>query len=270
MKKLINTLFLSALLMLGFNACNEDDSSAADDATAISEEVLFQIKKLGFSTEGAIKEDDHYIVEGDIVLHEEDLERSDMHEHFLRIAETEQYRTTNLVQSLPRNITIRVATQLGTKYITATDAAIARYNAEGLQITFSRVTSGGNIVISKAPNNASYLASAGFPTSGGAPYNSVKVNSNYLNTNNWDNNSITSILAHEIGHCIGFRHTDYMDRSYSCGGAYANEGASSVGAVHIPGTPTTADPNSWMLACIGKNVNRPFNNNDQTALDALY
>jgi len=270
MKNFIQLSLFAALLAIGFSACNSEDSSAKDDSTAISEEVLFQVKQLGFSTNGIIKEDDHYIVEGDIVLHQEDLERSNMHENFLRIAESEQYRTTNLVKNLPRVIRVRVATTLGSKYITATDNAIARYNAENLQITFQRVTSGGNIVISKAPNGASYLASAGFPTSSGAPYSSVKVNSKYLDQNNWDNNSITSILAHEIGHCIGFRHTDYMDRSYSCGGAYSNEGASSVGAVHIPGTPTTADPNSWMLACIGKNVNRPFNNNDQTALDYLY
>ncbi|SIT94188.1 Dual-action HEIGH metallo-peptidase, partial [Pontibacter indicus] len=42
------------------------------------------------------------------------------------------------------------------------------------------------------------------------------------------------------------------------------------GAVHIPGTPTGADPNSWMLACIGTGVNRYFNSNDRTALRYLY
>lgn len=270
MKKLINTLFLLALLVLGFNACTSDETASVEEQKQISSEVLFQIKQLGFSTDNVIKEDDHYIVEGDIILHQEDLERSNMHENFLRIAESEQYRTTNLVTGLPRNITVRVVSTLGTKYINATDAAIARYNALGLRITFSRVTSGGDIVISKAPNRASYLASAGFPTSSGAPYNSVKINSTYLNNNGWNDASITSILAHEIGHCVGFRHTDYMDRSYSCGGSYYNEGASTVGAVLIPGTPSTADPNSWMLACIGKNVDRPFNSNDVTALNYLY
>jgi hypothetical protein len=159
---------------------------------------------------------------------------------------------------------------MSAKYVTNTDAAIARFNAENLQITFQRVSSGGNIDITPARRGAQYLASAGFPTSSGAPYNSVIVNTIYLDQNAWDNNSITSILAHEIGHCVGFRHTDYMDRSYSCGGAYTNEGASTVGAINIPGTPLTADPNSWMLACIGKNVNRPFNANDKVALGYLY
>jgi hypothetical protein len=61
-----------------------------------------------------------------------------------------------------------------------------------------------------------------------------------------------------------------MDRSYSCGGAYTNEGPSTVGAINIPGTPTGADAASFMLACISTNQNRPFNANDKTALNYLY
>ncbi|MFN7118224.1 MAG: M57 family metalloprotease [Saprospiraceae bacterium] len=270
MQKLINTLFLLALVSLSFSACTNEETAVVDEQKQISAEVLLQIKKLGFSTENVIKEADHYIVEGDIVLHEEDLERTDLHENFLRIADVEQYRTTNLVKSLPRVITVSVDAKLGSKYVTTTDAAIARYNAEGLQITMRRVASGGDIKITAAPLNASYLASAGFPSSTGNPYGSVKINNAYLDANGWGNNSITSIIAHEIGHCIGFRHTDYMDRSFSCGGGYANEGQSNVGAIHIPGTPTDADRNSWMLACIGKNDDRPFNANDKTALKYLY
>ena len=82
--------------------------------------------------------------------------------------------------------------------------------------------------------------------------------------------TLITILSHEMGHCIGFRHTDYMDRSFSCNGAPVNEGAGNIGAIHIPGTPTGPDRRSWMLSCLGKNDNRPFNKNDQIALDYLY
>ena len=61
-----------------------------------------------------------------------------------------------------------------------------------------------------------------------------------------------------------------MNRSISCGGSAVNEGDGGVGAIHIPGTPTTSDPNSWMLACISASGDRPFNNNDKTALGYLY
>jgi hypothetical protein len=37
----------------------------------------------------------------------------------------------------------------------------------------------------------------------------------------------------------------------------------------IPGTPSVADANSWMLAC-SNGGNRTFNGNDQVAMDYLY
>jgi hypothetical protein len=152
--------------------------------------------------------------------------------------------------------------------VTATDELIRRYNAQNLLLRFTRVTSGGNIVLNPSPAGAVYLASAGFP-SGGNPFNQVLVNTGAIGTAN-ASTYIATILAHEIGHCIGFRHTDYMNRAYSGCSGPTNEGASTVGAIHIPGTPTAPDPNSWMLACVGSGVNRPFNANDVIALQFIY
>lgn len=267
MKNVLSSLFFIVLLF-GLNSCARQEPIPVSDAQqAVPQEIKDKITAIGFNAEEAFVTEGGYVVEGDIFLSHEDLATLPTDIKALIVGNSEQYRTTNLVTGLPRNITVRVATTLPTSIVTATDAAIARYNAQGLALTFSRVTSGGNIVISKAPNGSGYIASAGFPTSTGNPYNSIKFNTTYAT---WNSNTLASIIAHEIGHCIGFRHTDYMDRSYSCGGAYYNEGASTVGAVHIPGTPTTADPNSWMLACIGNGINRPFNANDVTALNYLY
>lgn len=253
------------LLFVGLNSCSKSDPVQTAN-NEVSPEVKAKISSLGFDTDGAYVTEGGYIVENDIFLSDEDLNKPIDWQTFY-IADVEQYRTNNLVTGLPRNITIRVAAGVASSVSTATNNAIARYNAAGLLLTFSRVTSGGNIVIKKAPNGAGYIASAGFPTSNGNPYNQILFNNTY---SNWNSNTLTSIIAHEIGHCIGFRHTDYMDRSYSCGGSFYNEGASSVGAVHIPGTPTGPDAASWMLACIGNGTNRPFNANDVTALTTLY
>lgn len=228
---------------------------------------------MGYRTENVQKIEEGYLVEGDIILTEADL--NDFTNHLiLRIAETEQYRTTNLVTGLPRTITISMDNQLTgtTGYVAALNECVSRYNAENLGLTFvyNGATSGGNIHLKKQPGN--YLASSGFPSSSGNPYSQVKMNSNAIGSGNSNAfiNYCATIMAHEIGHCIGFRHTDYMDRSYSCGGAYYNEGQAGVGAILIPGTPSGPDPNSFMLACIGSGDNRPFNNNDKTALAYLY
>jgi hypothetical protein len=77
-----------------------------------------------------------------------------------------------------------------------------------------------------------------------------------------------------MGHCIGFRHTDYMNRSYSGCLVDAshpnNEGAGSEGANLVFATPSTPDPDSWMLACIGPFDNRPFTFYDIVALRYWY
>jgi hypothetical protein len=247
---------------LTISSCKKEVKETAQEE--ISQETLTKIYNHGFGTTDVQKTEDGYLVEGDIILTEEFLNTTPGG-NFLRIANTEQYRTTNLVTGLPRVINISTSGSVNANVSAGINAAIARYNAENLKITMQRVTSGGDIVI-KIINGGSYIASAGFP-SGGDPYNQVKFNRQYQN---YSLNFVTTVVAHELGHCIGFRHTDFMDRSYSCGGAPSNEGASTVGAILIPGTPSGPDKDSWMLSCLSASTNRPFNNNDKTALSFLY
>ncbi len=267
MRKVLNPIAILTIAVLSVLAisCKKDAKSPVQDQT-ISNDVLAKIHNLGFTTKDVKIHPEGYLVEGDIVITQEQLnQKPEM--AFLRIAGEEQYRTYNLVGSLPRTITVRVSTSLPSSYVTATDAAIARYNAENLLLNFSRVTSGGNILLSPAPSGAGYLASAGFP-SGGNPYSSILISTQQLSGQ--PQNTVTSVIAHEMGHCIGFRHTDWMSRQYSCGGSPVNEGSGSVGAVQIPGTPSGPDSGSWMLACINSGGNRPFNSNDRIALNYLY
>lgn len=268
MKKL-HTVLAVAFLTACFMSCKKDSSEPAQDG--ISQETLAKIKSLGFGTSSVQKHEDGYLVEGDIILTEDFLNSSPAG-IVLRVGEEEQYHTTNLVSvNGSRLITVSLSSRLPSSYGPALDEAINRYNAENLTIDMQRVSSGADIAV--VPGNGNYLASAGFPSSTGEPYGQVKINARYLGSGNGSTtftNYIATIISHEIGHCVGFRHTDYMDRSYSCGGSYSNEGASTVGAIHIPGTPTGPDAKSFMLSCISKNENRPFNANDRTALDYLY
>lgn len=262
---------LSALLLvsaLTFTSCKK---SINEEQAAVSQETLTKIQAKGFGTSTVEKIEEGYLVEGDIVLTNEYL-NGGQPGNILRVGSVEQYRTTNLVSAgSGRTITVALDSKLNSKagYPQALTELVNRYNAQNLLLKFQVVSSGANITF--VNSNGQYLASAGFPTSGN-PYGTVKVNSRAIGsgTSTTFVNYLATIISHETGHCIGFRHTDYMDRSYSCGGATSNEGASSVGAILIPGTPASADPNSWMLACIGSGVNRPFNANDRTALAWLY
>jgi hypothetical protein len=261
MRKQVSFLLMATTLVTIMFSCQKQDKVSQD---TISGDVLAAIGQAGFSTTGVVRDDDGYIVEGDIFLSESML-ASKPGWRTMTIAETEQYHTTNTVIG-PRVITVSLASKLPASYVAALDECLARFNAENLTLTFQRVSSGANISMVKG--NGNYLASAGFPTNSGNPYGQVKLNSRAIG--NQPQATVATIMAHELGHCIGYRHTDYMNRSYSCGGSPTNEGASTVGAVHIPGTPTGPDSGSWMLSCIGSGQDRPFNNNDKTALNYLY
>jgi hypothetical protein len=266
-----STFFLFLGFALFVISCNKHTRNTAVQP-GISDETLAKISALGFSNQNVHKTDAGYLVEDDIVLTDE-LLNSVPEQQLLRIANTEQYRTTNLVTRLPRTVTVKVS-NLGTAFIAGTDTAIARYNRLHLQLTFQRITSGtANISIvgfNQGPSGGFItLGSSGFPTSGN-PYNTIQLNTNQAAYGS--NPSVLyvgSVIQHEMGHCIGMRHTDYANRAYSCGGTPTNEGSSGVGAVLIPGTPSGPDANSWMLAC-SNGGNRTFNANDVIALNYLY
>jgi hypothetical protein len=268
MRHLTTTL---AILFVGafvLTSCQKNLNSSSEE---ISQAVKDQIYAAGFGTTNIQKVEEGYLVEGDIILTPEYLS-SHPASLDLRIPNGEQYHTTNLVNA-PRTVTVALSSKLANKpgYAIALQTLVNRYNAENLTLTF-QVATGNNGDITFVEGHGGYLASAGFPSSSGQVYGQVKVNAQAIGTGTSSTftNYLATILTHEAGHCIGYRHTDWMDRSFSCGGSPTNEGASSVGAIWISGTPTGPDSGSWMLSCIGSGQNRPFNNNDKTALNALY
>jgi hypothetical protein len=256
---------LAALLMaLLFNACKK--ASDTTQTNAVSTQVLAQLTTMGFNTTGAQQVSGGYLVEGDIFVADADLGITVQSPEMV-IANEEHYRTNNLVTGLPRRITVSTNTSQA-NIVAAIDEAIRRYNALGLRISFQRVTGTGSINIVTFFQNSNVLGSAGFP-SGGNPFNQIRLNTKFY-TPNIAVNPLATTIAHEMGHCIGFRHTDYFNRAISCGGQATNEGAAGIGAVYIPGTPSGASPNSWMLACGSTTGNRPFTTADITALTFVY
>ena len=299
--RLLGVALFSAAVMY---SCTPGEVAAPSDD--VSSEVLSALTNAGFDihNQAPINFEDGYLVEGDIYIPRADIQSL---KEGNRLAVEEQYSTTNLVSAGGgRVITIYASEATSTTssssagaakggkpgggggkpsggggeyspaMIAGLDEAIARYNSQNLNISFQRITTNTADItmtrLNKRDERQGILGSAGFPTASGDPYGEIKMSGVLESSYGLTTAGIATIIAHEMGHCIGFRHTDYFDRSISCGGGASNEGDGGIGANHIPGTSTGADTSgngSWMLACTNGS-SRPFTNQDKTALDYLY
>lgn len=279
MKKTLYAAGFLSLFAVSVIGCKKSSQTEAD-ASLLTDEEKSLVLSAGFNSNWAEKRaDGSFLIEGDILLSRTQLQEMSgaTPSHNFIVADEEHYRTYNVVStpaSGARTITVRLGDGFPSYYSTALDNALARYNSYGLKINFLRVSSGGDIVISAANLGTSgggcILGQAsGFPTSSGNPSSGFTLSNSscattYLNTVD----KVDEVIAHEIGHCIGFRHTDYKRRN-SCGPG-PGESAGSIGAVHIPGTPTNVSGsyNSWMMACT--NGSPIFNADDGIALNYVY
>ena len=270
MKKLALLSFI--IIGLAFVSCQKEQ--VAPEENQISQEVIDKVASLDLNAadiqlydlvlpDGSVKRN-QYLVEGCIAI---DPGQLDNMSNFDGVT-GEQYRTYNLVNS-PRTINIIGYTggsnALTSKMQTALSWAVANYNRLNIGLTFN-LTFGTNdqtkdMVVYKTSGSAGGVA--GFP-SGGNPYKWIQI---FSGTDSYNTNVIEHVTTHEMGHCLGMRHTDWFSRQ-SCG--QSGENANPEGAVHIPGTPTGYDSNSIMLACFGSGEDGEFGSYDVVALEYLY
>ncbi len=276
MKKKLNfPFFMLAISMLLFSCQKDEDTFVGQES--IQEKYAEVVKALEQNyfnpgdleivdfelPDGSVQE--MFKVEGDLMFTKEQI----MNMNIGGGIHTKQYRTNNLVSD--GTITIIGYTGgggfgLSSKERTALQWAVNNYNRLNLDISFN-LTFGTNyqskdMVIYHNPNQSGAGGSAGFPSNGN-PNKFVQI----YGLNGYNTNVVEHVITHEIGHSVGFRHTDWFSRQ-SCG--QSGESAGSIGAVHIPGTPTGYDSTSIMLACFSSNEDGEFNNNDVTALRYLY
>ena len=252
------TLFAVACGSLAFG-CSADMTPAEEQA-----EIIDNLSQAGYPANEILVVDGKVYAGRDAVV---SLQAS--REMLVTDGETqEQYRTSNLMSSSVTKVCVNPSSKFASSsdLMGALQSAVANYNSQGLTFQLAiGPTTGCSANISIVTQGGTG-GSAGFP-SGGLPYPGPV----YIGTGIARNGAgpLKHVIEHELGHCIGFRHSDYYNRAISCGSG-GNEGEAGVGAILIPGTPSTAvRGGSVYNSCYSTTSTGVFTSSDVTALTAL-
>ncbi|PSL43858.1 dual-action HEIGH metallo-peptidase [Chitinophaga niastensis] len=262
-------LFSFAGIILLFSSCvKTEPDKETPPVPPVKKEPIELIKDMGFSTANVVQKSGGYLVEGDIFIPTTELDKK--HEtKILRVGPVEQYHTAELVANCPRTLKIYVSA-LGAAYESYVDDAINRFNGARTSLRFARTSNAAeaNITVYGYAEATATNGYAGLP-SGGEPYPAI-----YLNTTRFSavNNAgwAVSIVFHEMGHCVGFRHTDLVKGGVT-GCLAVNEGTVKADTIQLQSTIITEKaPTSFMLPCMPERTSRSVSSSDVFALSYLY
>ena len=220
---------------------------------ALDPEIVKRISELGFRADMISKMDGEYIVEGDIVVPAS----------YLEGGQTRQARSSELIGCERVGfITIRVDNSIpnsgNDNWRDELLQAIDDWNEVQSALRLELVEDDNADITVRADGGVlanNVIADALFP-SDGRPGNRIRINLDFNGNTNVSTGSKRYNMVHEIGHCIGFRHTNWSSR---------NENV----ATQISGTPST-DPNSVMNGGTALNTWAGFSTGDLNGTRILY
>jgi len=249
-------------LTFGFSACEKDKTDVAPTAT--EDPTMQRLLGMGFDKKNIEDKGAYYLVEGDIRFDKQATGTTPATQPGVIAQAQNQAHTFELIRyDRQQSILIRVdeaslsANNISlTQWQTDIQNAIANWNnVQGCRVDLIYTTAPfADITIRGDHLSPGLFGYSAFP-SNGAPGSEV-----VLNVDDAPDYRRMTTITHEIGHCLGFRHTDFVDYE------------STDNAVVIYGTPLR-DANSVMNSGSAPNRQQPwvgFSTYDVIAFQNLY
>lgn len=281
--KIALAILLAAFIIPG---CKKtENNTIANETSAIDPSIISKIKELGFQTDGIREFGEYYVVEDDIMISKKSLSPTKSPGKLMSAGgKIAQANTDNLINNTnSHNINISIDESIWGNHVWYSGVleAITAWNSTpGSNVKLNLIVS--DYQYNPAPRidiiikgDGGFLASnvaaqAEFPSADGKPGSLILVNSDFRDPNT--NYFITQgqgawNVIHEIGHCLGLRHTNWYLRG---------ELAGPNGANQIANTPshTVGDANSVMNGGTALSYYSSYpalpSNYDAIAINTLY
>ncbi|MFN3300379.1 MAG: M57 family metalloprotease, partial [Sediminibacterium sp.] len=209
-KPLFSTFFLSVLSILFFSSCHKQDRLEFNSID------INKIKAMGFNTSSIIRFKEYYIVENDILIDGNNLNGLGMS----KVSQTSNstLRPNQAITNQPivnkLSISISIDASVSSDWVTAITNAIQLWNSiPNFKLNFYLSSnSNSDIQISYSSIPGDEIAAGLFSNSGNVG-NAIFIDPSKSTI---DAGHRQLIITHELGHTIGFRHTDLVSE----GGQY--------------------------------------------------
>lgn len=254
---------IAIVLAIVLFSCKKSTNDAPQTDNKKQGSVYEYIKKLGYKDSEIKDIGDQYLVDGDVLFDK----NSQPDFSIFGGPRTEQYGTANYVgYHLQPFCRIQIESSMSAYTNEINDAIALWNNIPNCRLKFSTTVLSPIRIRIRMADLVPGLCGVGYFPINGQPGEQVVLGSDWLPLLPY--NQRVSLIAHELGHTIGFRHTNGGPGEPSQGqdphnGAYFD-------AMHILGTPTSGDPNSIMNGSTCGSMPTTLSAFDIVAMQFLY